>query len=55
MDAELFSAENLKKQTDLIGKNLYLGTRIFNKTDSTDSSVGRAEDCSVRSKFDSNP
>ena len=25
------------------------------KTDSTDSSAGRAEYCSVRSKFDSNP
>ena len=27
----------------------------IHKTDSTDGSVGRAEDCSVISKFDSNP
>ena len=29
MDAELFSANNLKKITDLIGKKLHLGTSMF--------------------------
>ena len=29
MDAELFSANNLKKITDLIGKKLQLGISIF--------------------------
>ena len=31
------------------------GYKHVHKTDSTDSSAGRAQDCSVRSKFDSNP
>ena len=29
--------------------------RFYREKDSTDSSVGRVQDCSARSKFDSNP
>ena len=55
MDAELFSANNLKKITDLIGKKLPFGTSIFIRQIPLIAQFGRAEDCSVRSQFDSNP
>ena len=55
MDARLFAANNFEEITDLIGKRLHLGTSMFRRQISTESSAGRAEDCSVRSKFDSNP
>ena len=55
MDAELFSAKNFKKNNRSEREEASSRYKHVHKTDSTYSSVGRVEDCSARSKFDSNP
>ena len=55
MDTELFSANNWKKNNRSEREEASSRYKHVHKTDFTDSSVGRGEDCSARSKFDSNP
>ena len=54
VDAELFSANHLKKNNRSYREEASSRYKHVHQTDSTDSSAGRAENYSVRSKFDSN-